>query len=125
MHQSEKKPDKPKRRESLATTNTAALRNSIEGSRKLTSTEKRPVLGERRRRHTVGEMPRQFELKLQNSSLTNMCKSKVKSILTFSCALRPWLTGTPTLGDRGAVVPPAFVQGLNYFSAKMFMMCPQ
>ena len=35
-------------------------------------------------------------------------------------------TGTPTLGGgQGAAAPPALVQGLNYFSAKMFMMPPQ
>ena len=34
---------------------------------------------------------------------------------------------TPTLGDReqGVAVPPALFQRLNYFRAKMFMMCPQ
>ena len=37
-------------------------------------------------------------------------------------------TGTPTLGDRGAAAPPALSTDLiilNYFSAKMFIMCPQ
>ena len=31
----------------------------------------------------------------------------------------------PMLGGRGVVAPPALFQGLNYFSAKMFMMHPQ